>query len=655
MGEENLNASIEALRAAAGEASISTKLVIPNDQIRWVDLPPEMARDLEAVRQAFDGETPYAIDELAIDTREIDGVALAAAVARETLAEADAFASAHGFGPAAFVAFPPDGTPLEFLFGSAAEVDASIERDDTPYMLAEPAEDAVAQIAIMDEIAEIGQAAGERPAGEHDSGDSAKAEPFPEVARNSLTAARAEPSVETGVETVVDAPGTAVFRSRRTPAAHASTQVAQAAGTGGASVKASAREAAPGRRVVFALLIALIVALGLLFVFWGESGPVGQSQLDENTRPSVLESIAALEPVVTTPLPQTGAGMELSRDAAPPPDIGGWLTEEELAEIDREGLELPKAVPTAEAFYADHGIWTRAPSLGPPPDASEIETFYMTSIDPVHLSADAVALPPVTIGRDVRLARLASPLPLSQSFELDEDGLVIATPEGALSPDGHLVFASRPPIVPPSRPENLGPAIGASTASIALLQNRRPLVRPEDLVENSERARFGGRSFDELALLRPQPRPQSAGELAAAQGIESEIDIASSLRPAERPEQVEVAAARALSSPPKAVEESSGSPVRAVAAAAPTRFTPSVASVARAATIDNALNLRRINLLGVYGTTSERRALVRLANGRRVQVEVGDRLDGGQVAAIGATELRYIKRGQNILLELPTN
>jgi hypothetical protein len=34
-------------------------------------------------------------------------------------------------------------------------------------------------------------------------------------------------------------------------------------------------------------------------------------------------------------------------------------------------------------------------------------------------------------------------------------------------------------------------------------------------------------------------------------------------------------------------------------------------------------------------------------------VSVGDKLDGGKVAAIGDTELRYVKSGQNVVLKLP--
>ena len=80
---------------------------------------------------------------------------------------------------------------------------------------------------------------------------------------------------------------------------------------------------------------------------------------------------------------------------------------------------------------------------------------------------------------------------------------------------------------------------------------------------------------------------------------------------------------------------------------------PSSASVARQATVEGALNLRELNLIGVYGTASDRRALVRLPNGRFVKVEIGDRVDGGQVADIGDRDLRYIKGGRSIVLSMP--
>ncbi len=85
-----------------------------------------------------------------------------------------------------------------------------------------------------------------------------------------------------------------------------------------------------------------------------------------------------------------------------------------------------------------------------------------------------------------------------------------------------------------------------------------------------------------------------------------------------------------------------------VAPSSPTR-----ASVARLATTKNAINLRRTSLIGVYGSPSKRRALVRLSNGRYVKVKVGQRVDGGKVAAIGESELRYVKGGRTIILRMP--
>ncbi|MCX7889911.1 MAG: hypothetical protein N2422_09325, partial [Rhodobacteraceae bacterium] len=75
-------------------------------------------------------------------------------------------------------------------------------------------------------------------------------------------------------------------------------------------------------------------------------------------------------------------------------------------------------------------------------------------------------------------------------------------------------------------------------------------------------------------------------------------------------------------------------------------------TVARQATIRNALDLGKVNLIGVYGSANARRALVRMPTGRYVRVKVGDRLDGGQVKAIGDGELVYVKGGRAITLKM---
>ncbi len=254
------------------------------------------------------------------------------------------------------------------------------------------------------------------------------------------------------------------------------------------------------------------------------------------------------------------------------------------------------------------------------------------------------------------------------------------------------------------------------TEADSALAGLRPKARPEGLIEKNEKATLGGRTRAELAGLRPKARPQSvqdeaesarqaaieqavrdseseSAELAAdeeraaaeAQArAEAELQnasrlaVAASRKPAAKPRDFgnKVAAAR------KKAEEEAEAQARAAAAAAARSTTapqadsgatqtasaavvlprnqrvapsvPSSASVAKAATDRNVLKLRDINLIGVFGSPSQRRALVRLPSGRLIKVKAGDRLDGGKVAAIGQNELRYVKRGKNITLAMPS-
>jgi Tfp pilus assembly protein PilP len=77
-------------------------------------------------------------------------------------------------------------------------------------------------------------------------------------------------------------------------------------------------------------------------------------------------------------------------------------------------------------------------------------------------------------------------------------------------------------------------------------------------------------------------------------------------------------------------------------------------TIARNATLRNAIRLNQINLIGVSGKPNARNALVRLKNGRYRKVTVGDRLDGGRVTAIGRSDLRYSKSGRQVKLDIPS-
>lgn len=171
----------------------------------------------------------------------------------------------------------------------------------------------------------------------------------------------------------------------------------------------------------------------------------------------------------------------------------------------------------------------------------------------------------------------------------------------------------------------------------------------------AEAAKFRPRTRP--AGLAPPPEPVEEEPVVAE--VEPEVDVegpqieitdqavAISLRPDARPRNMNRIVARAQRSAPQEQQ---------AAAAAPRTVRPSGTTprtVAQIATTENALNMRRVNLIGVYGRPNDRSALVRLSNGRYIKVEQGDRLDGGSVAAISESELRYVKSGRNITLQMP--
>jgi hypothetical protein len=308
------------------------------------------------------------------------------------------------------------------------------------------------------------------------------------------------------------------------------------------------------------------------------------------------------------------------------------------------------------------------------------------------------------------------PPPFGTVYQFDENGLIRPTPEGITTPEGVLLFAGSPARLPPSRPEAITAAaraaeqaaaptaalasapaadpaaIGAEPAVIVpsdpALADARPLPRPANLAPTpAETAVDDGAALapeidPRIATIRPSARPESivaaavaAGAIApttasangslaliAPEGTVTPIGLTISRRPAARPgdmtRAVEAAVAAAIRQPepePPSAELTPETEEEPELAAATAPRIPSTANVAKQATIRNAIDLRDLNLIGVYGTSSNRYALVRNPNGRYIKVEVGDRLDGGRVAAITASELRYEKRGRMVVLALPNS
>ena len=254
------------------------------------------------------------------------------------------------------------------------------------------------------------------------------------------------------------------------------------------------------------------------------------------------------------------------------------------------------------------------------------------------------------------MARVPLPAARGTRFQLDDRGLVVARAEGALSPEGFLVFAGRPQVWPAALPQRLGRDAPVTAEERSRLAAVRPKARPGGLIEQNERENLGGLTRAELAKKRPKARPALPAQKTEeeAQETGTEFAVAQSRKPKPRPSNF----AKLVERTRKAQKTTEPRETTRVAAAVPRSqvtkpAAPSKASVAKAATVRNQINLRKINLIGVYGKPSSRRALVRLANGRYKKVKVGDRLDGGRVQAIGDADLRYTKNGRNVTLKMP--
>lgn len=786
---EDLSAELGALRekAATLDASgLSTKLIIPDEQIRYLDLPANSAPygDYDAAAaEALDGATPYALEDLAFDWN-VEGARLyVAAVARETLQEAESFAADHRFNPVSFVARPMgDGFGTEPFFGETSRAETPVERDaerieiigaaqlPEPETVPDPVEDAPEA-----EVPPAPEPESDAP----EAAETAEAEPGPEaapgreaesaVAFTSIRAERDAPA--TGAPTLAGAaraapktpetvpveaeaeatPGPAAaslaptpdsgrddkaagdrgaigFFSRRprraepvmpapvpraepgffgveddTPPAPATSDV-PVASTNGAGLAPpedeaermtifGARSSQRGKRgkprflgvILTAALILLMVGVAAWATIFPDSGvgrllrgvepeialtpeipeiaaPAAVPEARETATPEARETVVpeARETVTEDPVPEA-----TPRAAVPEPEIALAPEPETAPEVaeEPEPVAGPLSPDEARARYAVTGIWQTPPAPPQEPEAGTIDDFYLTSIDEDVPMGDAVALPAVPgLAPDARPATPAAPAPPGTEFTIDARGLVVATPEGALTPDGVLVRAGPPPVIPPDTPTRAVPVPGVTltedaAAELERLSDIRPRSRPSDLIEQQERGALGGRTRTELSGLRPRPRPEATVQAAAvstdpdavtaalAEAVEDAAPeatpqaVAASLKPRTRPGDFE-----------RIVREA---PQQSAAAATVAPRIPSSASVARSATDRNAINMRQVNLIGVYGSPSNRRALVRLSNGRYQKVQVGDRMDGGRVSAIGDSELRYNKRGRDVVLRMP--
>ena len=592
-------------------------LILPNEQIKLVSVAcPDDADSItinEHILRTMDGATPYSMDELRFDHHLANGTLYVAAVALETLNEAEDLAKNYGFSPLSCIARTDANTfPTEVFFGLS----------DAP-------------LGLMPRLST------EEP---EDVEDSA---PLSVEAHFSLTPEPASPTAK--------------------PIAATNDAIIAKQSELGAKIAARIAENNAGQSWLAPALLLLLIALigGATWAYLRQEPEIAQPEI-ELLAPEVQQTAGTPDPTpaAPTPAPETQGvpRAPLTAMATPSPDVISPV-ETESAVLDPEGeaeLDFADHGPAASSNYADlvlpfltdpeviprdaleriymaSGVWAMEPIPPTMPDQVTLGDLYVASIDPSVAQQDAIALGSIqNPSADQIFLSPPSPAPEGTVFVLDERGLVTPSSEGTLSPDGHRVFAGLPYFRPPERPnliEEPAPvAIRLTNTGLPIneLKPRLPPTADEEPVIISA-----------AAGIRPRLRPD---DLATPAAIAEAIASArtSSVMPQLRPNDLKIPV-QTVSTPTTRKRPSDETVTRQ----------NSSSFVAAEATLKDAINLRKINVIGIYGSGSNRRALVRMTTGRRVMVEVGDRLDGGRVAAISDSELRYVKGGRNVVLKIP--
>lgn len=510
----------------------------------------------------------------------------------------------------------------------------------------------------------------------------------------------------------------------------------------GAGGRLSGRFGGSSRATLIVLVTAALGFLLLAVALW--SLLVGGDTAPPTTPPAAASAPAevgqTMEATPATPAApaataDSGAAPAPAAPATPPPASAATGTETQTAAVPPAPDVAAAPPPAAEQIAPPVGVPAVAPGVTktPEPDAAATATGDAAAPAAAGLPpAEPAAGPGLASGSgqaDASLPAQPLPLPLGKMPALGPDGQLQPTAEGVMSPEGFMLFAGKPPVLPPARPTNLAESAARAAQAANPLFAVKPRPRPATLVvpapavaPDAAAAPSPAATPDTAAtaeapppaadprLANPKPRSRPAAVLktaeaahqknelvadAAAAAARAEAEAAQAAQdgataqavgksevPTRRPKAVLAKAAKAVaaaapaalpdinsadavaaalndaadtapaSEPAPAPADTASQPVEEPEPKAGVPTMPTTKTVAKKSTLANVLDLGDVNLIGVYGSPSHRRALVRMPNGRFIKVQIGDMLDGGQVAAIGDNELTYVKNGRTYVLKM---
>ncbi len=744
----------------AGPAGLASKLVLPRDQILvTTQTISDPSGDVPAqIKTLLVGMTPYAVDDLRFDWRMAGDQVQIAAIATETLEEAEQFALDNGLNPLSFAAEPlGDDFDGEANFGTTKAADTILKGavfapDQEPTVATTayvpPPADAKTEPASTDktpdaepkaEVVPVSSgtphdAAPEPSGSADDTPKDTDTTPHSEAMIAGVTVdTKPAPPADTG-------PSLSFQTTRSTPPTPSTGQSGLDQVVSRVTPTLKADDPAPSQDAIKSLSFTVPTppetpkpAPTPIAPATPAPKPVTPVIVDtppKPEQPQIEEPSAPVEPAVAaspgftvfgarkrkeTPPARARLGLLMTASliilmvliailyrpssddveqvditpTVPAVDAPLVATVPEAADLIPEAAPLTPQVFTleqAEAAYAQTGIWQRAAVVPTRPATDDLDDIFIASIDPNISATDAIALPAIPEPTIAFVAPI-NPAPAGQNFDIGSNGIIVATPEGITTPEGARVFAGGATSRPLARPASiLPPEVSEDAAVVVSSQSDiRPTPRPNDIAERIEQATQNGPSRSELAGARPQPRPEAliarvlaeAEERAAAQAnataqaqadAEAKARVEAALAAAAEadltPEVTGTELALASVAPPprrpndiadtaKKLAESTTVTPATRQATVTTPSIPSRSSVTQAATVSNVIPLRKVAVIGIFGSSSNRSALIRAANGRTSTVKVGDRVDGGRVTAISETEVRYVKGSRNLVLAMP--
>ena len=361
---------------------------------------------------------------------------------------------------------------------------------------------------------------------------------------------------------------------------------ARPGGTFGAAAPAKKRTS-----TVFMVLVGLLLLFLALIGLWSSLYLGGNSATEDVSATEVVpdaadEMLADMQDPegMTDPLPEA-AGVSETADVGElateslPVNLGG---EEPAAEdvAAAEDPALAETAETAELTAATEAVVEPAPeetaaaepavAAEPVPEpapgttvATEVaaspapvedqDEIFLSAMDAPPPALDALALPSLTDARDALPDPMMPPPAPGTVYRFDANGLLMPTAEGIVSPDGVMLIAGKPPLLPPARSETAAAAAQAALAISAPAADTTNPVAGASLVTSGEAAVAEETALPPadpaMAGFRPRPRPEGLAPAPsaddAALGTEDAIQFAG-LRPLPRPASVTAAAAAFL-------------------------------------------------------------------------------------------------------------